>query len=127
MLLKLLLNFYLSMLSLNYFSWSCYFFCAFRFTKLNLNIYFERLLQAKTKFMQKKPSYQVTRYASIGLSLTLSNLKFLETQYLSDFDPSSGTKLVYILQNSICFQKCLVRRLNSKKEFEFGFYGYIFF
>ena len=74
-----------------------------------------------------KRSQVITRYASIGLSLTLSNLKFFEAHYLSDFDLSSGTKLFYILQNSICFQKFLVRHLNSKKELEFSFYGYIFF
>ena len=72
-----------------------------------------------------KRSQVITRYASIGLSLTLSNLKFFEAHYLSDFDLSSGTKLFYILQNSICFQKFLVRHLNSKKELEFSFYGYI--
>ena len=63
-----------------------------------------------------KRSQVITRYALIGLSLILSYLKLYEAHYLSNFDLSSATKLFCILQNSICFQKCLVCYLKTVRK-----------
>ena len=63
-----------------------------------------------------KRSQVITRYALIGLSMILSYLKLYEAHFLSNFGLSSATKLFCILQNSVCFQKCMVCHLKTVRK-----------